>query len=206
MSDLLIFTFLMRSVSCLVASDSLWPRGLWPASLLRPWNSPGKNTEVSCHVLLQGIFLTQGSNLSLLCCRQILYCLGHQGREMVFHCLHLHPPDSWRGWAYYPIFTEQSGFTYGNYLFISFANFLVAFLLFLLLLKDFVNILDPKSFANHMHCRCFSRSVACLLNLVFQLSVFNSIMVSTWTFVYVLCFWSLVEEILPWDSSLQSSG
>ena len=81
-------------------------------------------------------------------------------------------------------------------------SLLIAFLLFLLLLKDFVNILDPKSFVNRMHCRCFSRSVACLLNLVFQLPVFNSIVVSTWTFVYVLCFWSLVEEILPWDSSL----
>ena len=27
---------------------------------------PGKNTGVGCHFLLQGIFLTQGSNLSLL--------------------------------------------------------------------------------------------------------------------------------------------
>ena len=29
---------------------------------LCPWDSPGKNTEVGCHSLLQGIFLTQGSN------------------------------------------------------------------------------------------------------------------------------------------------
>ena len=29
--------------------------------------SPGKNTEVGCHFLLQGIFQTQGSNLHLLC-------------------------------------------------------------------------------------------------------------------------------------------
>ena len=39
-------------------------------------NFPGKNTGVGCHFLLQGIFLTQGSNLSLLCllhCRRILY-------------------------------------------------------------------------------------------------------------------------------------
>ena len=28
---------------------------------------PGKNTEVSCYALLQGIFPTQGSNLHLLC-------------------------------------------------------------------------------------------------------------------------------------------
>ena len=35
--------------------------------LLCPWDSPGKNTKVGCHFLLQGIFLTQGSNLHFLC-------------------------------------------------------------------------------------------------------------------------------------------
>ena len=30
------------------------------------WDSPGKNTGVGCHFLLQVIFLTQGSNSSLL--------------------------------------------------------------------------------------------------------------------------------------------
>ena len=42
----------------------------------RPWISSGKNTGVNHHFLLQGIFLTQGSNphlLHLLHCRQILY-------------------------------------------------------------------------------------------------------------------------------------
>ena len=34
---------------------------------------------MGCHFLLQGIFLTQGSNLGLLHCRWILYSLGHQG-------------------------------------------------------------------------------------------------------------------------------
>ena len=32
-----------------------------------PWNFPGKNNGVGCHFLLQGIFLTQGSNPHLLC-------------------------------------------------------------------------------------------------------------------------------------------
>ena len=45
---------------------------------LCPWDSPGKNTGVGCHALLQGIFLTQGLNLGLLHCRQILYYLSHQ--------------------------------------------------------------------------------------------------------------------------------
>ena len=42
-------------------------------------DSPGKNTGVGCHALLQGIFPTQGSNPGLLHCRQILYHLSHQG-------------------------------------------------------------------------------------------------------------------------------
>ena len=44
-----------------VMSDSLQAHGLQPARLLGPRNSPGKNTGVGCHALLQGIFPTQGS-------------------------------------------------------------------------------------------------------------------------------------------------
>ena len=47
-------------------SDSLWPDGLWPTSLLCPWNSPRKNTGVGSHSLLQRVFPTQGLNLCLL--------------------------------------------------------------------------------------------------------------------------------------------
>ena len=68
-----------ESASCSVVSDSLRPHGLQPARLLSPWTSPDKNTGVGCHVLLQGIFPTQGSNLALLYGRQILHCLSHQG-------------------------------------------------------------------------------------------------------------------------------
>ena len=53
-----------------VVSDSLRPHRLWPASLLCPWDSPGKNTGVGCYFHLQGIFLTQGLNLCLLQCRR----------------------------------------------------------------------------------------------------------------------------------------
>ena len=41
-------------------SDSLQPPELYPARLLCPWNSPGKNTALGSHSLLQGIFPTQG--------------------------------------------------------------------------------------------------------------------------------------------------
>ena len=47
-------------VSCSVMSDSLRPHGLYPDKLLCSWTSPGKNTGVSSHSLLQRIFLTQG--------------------------------------------------------------------------------------------------------------------------------------------------
>ena len=50
-----------------VVSDSLWPYGSQTSRLLCPWDSPGKNTGVSCHVLFQTIFLIQGSDLHLLC-------------------------------------------------------------------------------------------------------------------------------------------
>ena len=42
-------------------------------------DAPGKNTGVGYHALLQGLFLTQGSNPGLPNCRQILYQLSYQG-------------------------------------------------------------------------------------------------------------------------------
>ena len=51
-------------------------RFLWteePDRLHVHGDSPGKNTTVGCHFLLQGIFLTQESNWGLLRCRGILY-------------------------------------------------------------------------------------------------------------------------------------
>ena len=40
-------------VSCSVVSDSLQPHRLQPTRPLCPWGSPGKNTGVGCHFLLQ---------------------------------------------------------------------------------------------------------------------------------------------------------
>ena len=72
-----------ESVSHSVVSYSLWPHGLQAARLLCPWNSPGKNTGVGCHALLQDIFPTQGLNPDFLHCRQTLYCQIHQGNLLV---------------------------------------------------------------------------------------------------------------------------
>ena len=50
-------------------------------------DSPGRNTGVGCHSLLQRIFPTQGSKLYLLHCRQVLY---HQatGEAWILYDLH----------------------------------------------------------------------------------------------------------------------
>ena len=45
--------------------------------------SPGKNTGVGCHALLQGVFPNQESKLGLPHCRQILYQLSHQGSPRI---------------------------------------------------------------------------------------------------------------------------
>ena len=48
-----------------VASNSVQPHGLCPPGSSVHGDSPGKNTGVGCHALLQGIFLTQGSKPGL---------------------------------------------------------------------------------------------------------------------------------------------
>ena len=55
-------------------TDSLQPHGLQASGLLCLCDFPGKNTGVGCHLLLQSIFLIQGSNPCLLYCQQIFYC------------------------------------------------------------------------------------------------------------------------------------
>ena len=73
-------------ISCVfshsVMSSCLPPHG---GRLLRPWDSPCENTAVGCHFLLQGIFLTQGSNPHLLHCREILYPPNHPYGEQREH-------------------------------------------------------------------------------------------------------------------------
>ena len=64
-------------------SDSAQPHTRQPTRLPCPWDSPGKNTGVGCHFLLQRIFPTQGLNPGLLYCRQTLYHLSHQGSPSI---------------------------------------------------------------------------------------------------------------------------
>ena len=66
-----------------VVSYSLGCYGLQPTRLLCPWNSPGQNTGLGSHPLLQEIFLTQGSNPGHLHCRWILHHLSRQGSSII---------------------------------------------------------------------------------------------------------------------------
>ena len=77
-------------------SNSLSAHGLSPTRLLCPWNSSGKNTGLGCHSLLQGIFLTQGSNPGLLHCRQILYHLSNQESPMSRRIIPIILGTGWR--------------------------------------------------------------------------------------------------------------
>ena len=66
---------------------------LW---IYSPWNSPGQNTGVGSHSLLQGIFPTQELNLGLPHCRRILYQLSHQGSPRILE------------WEAFPFFSRYS--------------------------------------------------------------------------------------------------
>ena len=83
-------------------SDSLRPLGLEPARLLCLRSSPGKNTGVGCHFLLQGIFPTQGSNPGLPYCRKILYHLSHQGSPRILEWV-AYSFSKWSSWPRNPI-------------------------------------------------------------------------------------------------------
>ena len=73
--------------------------------LFCPWNSPGRITGVGCHSLLQEVFLSQQLKPLLPYCRQILYCLSHEGSP---------------SFQYYSVSTPQSN--YFNIIVISILN------------------------------------------------------------------------------------
>ena len=60
-------------------------------------DSPGRNTGVGCHGLLQGIFPIQGSNPGLLHWGLMLYHLSHQGSPRILE------------WVAYPFSRGSSG-------------------------------------------------------------------------------------------------
>ena len=80
-------------VLCLVAQSCLTlcdPTECNPPGSSVLGDSPGKNTGVGCHALLQGIFPTQGLNPGPLHCRQILYHMSHQGSLRILEWVDYH--------------------------------------------------------------------------------------------------------------------
>ena len=61
-----------------------------------PWDSPGQNTAVGSLSILHGVFPTQGLNLGLPHCRQILYHLSHKGSPRILE------------WVAYPFSSRSS--------------------------------------------------------------------------------------------------
>ena len=87
MHILLAFVKMLCTVLCLVTQSC--PTLCHPMDCSLPGSSvhgdsPGKNTGVDSHALLQGIFPTQGLNPGLLHCWWILYCLSHQNSHTIF--------------------------------------------------------------------------------------------------------------------------
>ena len=72
---------LLKSVrACSVfVSNSLKPHELQPARLPCPWDSPGKNTGVGCHFLLQG-----GSSQSRD--QTHVSCISCVSRQILYYC------------------------------------------------------------------------------------------------------------------------
>ena len=83
---LLCFNFLnplkCESVSCSIMSDSFNPMDCSQLGFSVHGILQARILGVGCHSLLQGIFLSQGSNPGLLHCRQILYPLSYQGSSI----------------------------------------------------------------------------------------------------------------------------
>ena len=107
MSPALAAKFFTTSATWEALWVSEWSRSVMDCSppgspmLPHPWDSPGKNTGMGCHFLLQEIFPTQGSNLCLLHWQAGFLPLSHrEAHEMV----------RW----HYQLNTHESGQTLGD--------------------------------------------------------------------------------------------
>ena len=73
------------TVACYVASvlsDTLRPCGPWPANLLCPWDSPGKNSRMGCYALLQGSSRPRDRTcISYVSCIGLGFTGGSDGKE-----------------------------------------------------------------------------------------------------------------------------
>ena len=152
------------------------PWTVWPTRLLCPCNSPGKITRVGNHSLLQGIFLTQGSNLGLLHCQQILYHLNHEGSSLMYIDLMINDIEKW-----YVFFWKTS--IEGH------CPFLEGYLFFLFLSCLNLLILDANLFLDAWFTVNFSHCIGCLITLLilpFTVQIFLVWWIPTCLFLFFL--------------------
>ena len=82
----MIFEFAAAAKS-LVVSDSVRPHRWQPTRLHGPWDSPGKNTGVGCHCLLQGRDTANKKHWRVLTLSQP-HWVCPRSRHLCFPCLH----------------------------------------------------------------------------------------------------------------------
>ena len=83
--DVCVFVLCLVAQLCPTLCD---PMDYSPAGCSAHGDSPGKNTAVGCHALLQGTFPIQVSNSHLLHCRWIPYALSHlRSPKQTYYCL-----------------------------------------------------------------------------------------------------------------------
>ena len=66
-------------------SDSVRPHRWQPTRLPRPWDSPGKNTGVGCHFLLQYMKVKSESEVAQSCCFHVLAILNSAAMNTGMH-------------------------------------------------------------------------------------------------------------------------
>ena len=93
----------------------------WTARLLCPWNSPGKNTGVGSHSLLQGIFPNQGSTWSPAFQENSLLS-EPSGNDYWAHIIFLKTlipkylkAQEWTRWSEIPVHSKAFGFWVKNW-------------------------------------------------------------------------------------------
>ena len=62
-----LLLLLLLLLSCINRVDSVWFHGRYPTRPPHPWDSPGKNTGVGCHFLLQCMRVKSESEVTQSC-------------------------------------------------------------------------------------------------------------------------------------------
>ena len=72
----ILCSLLLLLLSRFSRSDSVWPHRRQPTRLPHPWDSPGKNTGVGCHFLLQYMKVKSEREVAQSCptLRNAMYC------------------------------------------------------------------------------------------------------------------------------------